>query len=344
MNFDIVNPLEIPNWDDLVLATGKASIFHSSAWARVLHESYGYKPVYFTSFDGGNLVSLLPLMEIDSWLTGRRAVSLPFSDYCDPVIPEGGIYPELLGKVIDQGRKANWKYIEWRSQKYVEKGTVPCASFFGHRLSLTKDLDELLRRLKSNTRRNIKTSIRTGVDVRMANSPEGMRSFFDLHVQTRRRHGLPPQPFAFFEKTVVNLIQRDLGSVALATYQNRIVAGMVFLHFGSEAVYKYGASDPRYLHVRPNNAIMWKAIKKYKERGVKELCFGRTAPWQEGLLQFKRGWGAAERRVEYYRYDLKREKFIEDWIQVNGFHNRVFRRCPISVLKLAGQFLYKHIG
>jgi len=35
MPLQIVNPLEIDNWDDLVLATGKASFFHSSGWAIV---------------------------------------------------------------------------------------------------------------------------------------------------------------------------------------------------------------------------------------------------------------------------------------------------------------------
>jgi hypothetical protein len=59
MNLQILNPLEIADWDFLVLDTGKASFFHSSSWARVLHDSYGYKPLYFTTFENGNLVSAL---------------------------------------------------------------------------------------------------------------------------------------------------------------------------------------------------------------------------------------------------------------------------------------------
>jgi len=344
MDFDIVNPLEIPDWDDLVLATGKASFFHSAAWARVLHESYGYKPLYFASFENGKMTSLMPFMEVNSWVTGKRAVSLPFSDYCELVVPEEKLYRELFGKVSDWGRKDRWKYVEWRSQKYLEKGTVPCATFFGHKLSLTKDQEELYMGLKSNTRRNIKTSVREGVDVRSVNSLMGIKAFYRLHVQTRKRHGLPPQPFGFFEKVLQHVIQKDLGSIALATHGNRIVAGMVFFCFGHEVIFKYGASDPAWLHLRPNNAIMWKAIRDYKGRGVSEFCFGRTAPSNRGLLQFKGGWGATKRVLEYYRYDLRREKFIEDWVKVNGLHNRVFRRCPTALLKLAASFIYKHIG
>jgi hypothetical protein len=63
MALQVINPLDIPDWDDLVLATGEASVFHSAGWARALHETYGYKPVYFTAFENGKIFSLMPFME-----------------------------------------------------------------------------------------------------------------------------------------------------------------------------------------------------------------------------------------------------------------------------------------
>src|SRR3990172_8371413 len=82
----VINPLDYPEWDKLLLSTRDYSFFHSSAWARVLHESYGYRPLYFTSIDNGILLSVIPIMEINSIFTGKRAVSLPFTDYCEPII------------------------------------------------------------------------------------------------------------------------------------------------------------------------------------------------------------------------------------------------------------------
>jgi hypothetical protein len=57
----IVNPIEYPNWDDLLLTNDQSTFFHTSAWARVLHESYKYKPLYFTSIDNGKLSALIPV-------------------------------------------------------------------------------------------------------------------------------------------------------------------------------------------------------------------------------------------------------------------------------------------
>ena len=43
-------------------------------------------------------VPLLPLMEVDSWLTGRRGISLPFTDECEPLYPDAESFKNLLQK------------------------------------------------------------------------------------------------------------------------------------------------------------------------------------------------------------------------------------------------------
>src|SRR4030065_2740482 len=119
----VINPLDYPEWDKLVLSTRGYSFFHSAAWARVLNESYGYKPLYLTLIDDGRLLSLIPCMEIKSILTGKRAVSLPFTDYCEPIFSpllenegEGFETPlsMILNAIISYGKEASWKSIELR--------------------------------------------------------------------------------------------------------------------------------------------------------------------------------------------------------------------------------------
>ncbi len=74
MNIDheSINPIEYPGWDDLLLSQPDYSFFHSSHWARVLHDSYGYKPCYFSIIDNQKLSACIPVMEIKSVLTGTR--------------------------------------------------------------------------------------------------------------------------------------------------------------------------------------------------------------------------------------------------------------------------------
>src|SRR4030042_6484226 len=114
MNLDIIDPTLLPAWDDLLLSTPGHSFFHSSAWAKVLKESYGYPPLYFATIKNGQFSALVPVMEVNSFLTGKRGVSLPFTDYCEAIVDEGISFKDLFDHIIDYGKNRGWKYIALR--------------------------------------------------------------------------------------------------------------------------------------------------------------------------------------------------------------------------------------
>jgi len=49
--------------------------------------------------------------------------------------------------------------------------------------------------------------------------------------------------------------------VVLASFDQENVAGAIYFHLGEKAVFKYGASDKKFQHLRANNLVMWEAIK-----------------------------------------------------------------------------------
>jgi hypothetical protein len=160
----VVNPLEYHGWDDLLLSQKGYSIFHSSHWARVLHDSYGYKPLYFMLTDQGRLSALVPLMEVESVLTGKRGVSLPFTDYCEPLFSGKSAFQQVMGHVIRYGKKAGWKRIELRSGNGFAPEIPSSSSYYGHKLDIAPGEGHILSKIRENTRRNIKKAMR-GVNV-----------------------------------------------------------------------------------------------------------------------------------------------------------------------------------
>lgn len=72
-----INPLIYPEWDSLVEANAGSSFFHRTAWARILHETYGHLPIYFCRFVDGRLEELLAIMEVSSPWTGCRGSRFP---------------------------------------------------------------------------------------------------------------------------------------------------------------------------------------------------------------------------------------------------------------------------
>ena len=343
MELNIINPLEYPNWDELLLTNENCSFFHSPSWARVLCESYTYKPLYFTSIANGKLSALIPIMEIKSLLTGRRGVSLPFTDYCQPIVTDKSHFQEIIDSLVAYGKKAGWKYIEWRGGEGYFQDTVHSSFYYGHTLDLTQNEQELLSSFRSSTNRNIKKAIREGVNVKISNSLESIKAFYRLNCITRKHHGLPPQPYYFFKKIYEHIISGKKGFVALASFRKRTIAGAVYFHFGSNAIYKYGASDRDFQHLRANNLVMWEAIKWYAQNGFKHFSFGRTDLDHEGLLQFKRGWGAKEETINYYKFDLTKNAFIKESSGIKTSYP-LLKIMPLPLLKLAGRLLYRHVG
>jgi hypothetical protein len=310
----------------------------------VLHESYGYKPLYFASFENGKLSCLMPFMEINSWLTGRRGVSLPFTDFCDSIAPDAKCFQDAVEEIKEYGRKESWKTIEWRGNGGYFAEASTCSSYYSHTLEPSGSEEQIFSGFKSNTRRNINKAVKEGVSVEVGGTLETVKSYYRLHCITRRDHGLPPQPFSFFKKIYEHVIAAGNGFTVLAFLKDFCVAGAVYLHFGKAAVYKFGASNKKFQHLRPNNLVMWEAIRECVKRGFRSFSFGRTEPDNEGLLQFKRGWNPEEEQVSYYKYDLKKNSFQTESIGVKGFYNQIFNITPIPVLRLVGTAMYKHLG
>jgi len=308
----IINPLEQANWDNKLFSHEDYSFFHTATWAHIIHSSYGYKPLYFTIHHENRSTAMIPFMEVNSPLTGKRGVSLPFTDYCEPVVSNNDQFAELFSHIGNYGKKNGWKYMEMRGgQKFFDQHE-PSEYYWGHTLDLTKGIKNISSNLRDSTKRNIKKAEKGDVIIEITNSLNAINEFCRLNSLTRREHGLPPQPYYFFKAVYDNIISKHVGFVSLAKYKGTAIAGNVYFQHGKNVIFKYGASDKIYHHLRPNNLVMWEAIKWCCEKGYKNLCFGKTEPDHDGLRQFKMGWGTKEHIIKYYKYDLRINSFVKN--------------------------------
>jgi hypothetical protein len=118
----------------------------------------------------------------------------------------------------------------------------------------------------------------------------------------------------------------------------------VFFHFGKQALFKFGASDLAFQALRPNNLLMWEAIKWHARGGLAVMDFGRTSLAAEGLRRFKLGFGAREDRVAYCRYHFARKSFVTTQDRAESRLGSVFRHLPLPALRFLGKVLYPHMS
>ena len=338
-----VDPRLDGTWDLLVLKHPEHTFFHSTAWAQVLCLSYGHKPFYLQVYERGELVALLPLLEVNSRFTGRRGVCLPFSDACGPLIFGESVSPLFHSKLVEMARARRWEYVEIRGTAGMEDGHLDNRTFYVHELDLKPGLDQLLRGFDASVRRALRKAGRSELTVQISDTRQSLARFFGLHMKTRRRHGVPPQSKDFFSHIHEAVLKPGLGFVVQACRDSRPIAAAVFFNFGRGAVYKFAASEESQHQLRGNNLVMWEGIKELVNRGAERLHFGRTSCENHGLRRYKRAWASKEESVSYLRLDLPSER----WTSVDGcghsLHEHVFRRMPLAVNRLAGAMLYPHL-
>lgn len=340
-----VDPLtNSSEWDKLVLAHPEGTIFHSSAWAKVLNKTYGHRPFYLHLSSAAGLAGLIPLMEIRSVITGRRGVCLPFSDSCAPLGFDVHGSNMAQEQTLRIARERRWKYFELRGgDELMPARSHPAATFYGHWLSLTPQEEDLWSRVSASVRRGIRKAVKSGLKMEIAADRESILEFFKLHGKTRRRHGLPPQPLSFFSSIYEEVIKAGYGFVVLARKESRVISAAVFFKFGSNALYKFGASDEAFQEFRGNNLTMWEGIKSLTQLGCDRLHLGRTSVDNEGLRHFKMGWGTTEEKLNYFVYDLADQNWRKEGRPGNVFHQRIFGNMPLSLNRLAGALVYPHL-
>ncbi len=234
--------------------------------------------------------------------------------------------------------------MECRAGSHSWQGATPSVSFWGHAIDLTAGPEAVFKAFRGAARRGVRKAETAAVSVRFESDQEGMRTFYRLHCQTRVRHGLPPQPFRFFGNIARHVLACGLGFVAVARCGQTPIAAAVFFHFGGEAVFKFGASDYGFQHLRPNNLVMWEAIRRCAAAGCTRLHLGRTSISNDGLRRFKVGFGAHEEKIHYYQYDLRKDAFVGAHDRAETWVNNLFRLLPLPLLRLAGQALYPHLS
>jgi len=114
-----IAPLSDSRWEVLISTHPQASVFHSTKWLRSLQTAYGYEPAVITTCSRGTaLTNGLVFCRVKSWLTGRRLVSLPFSDHCEPLASNLVEMDDLLGAMRQNVEAGKWKYVEIRPTSY----------------------------------------------------------------------------------------------------------------------------------------------------------------------------------------------------------------------------------
>ena len=348
----IIDPVTDARWDAYIARADGGSVFHHSAWKRVIEKTYRARPLYLAACNGaGDIGCGMPFFLTSGMLTGKALVSLPFSDYCDVLTHDAGEFRALWESALDWGREKGARYVEIRARDRAGIDFAPYAleksrTYLNHFLEIRNDVEFMEKKvIEKSYKYDIRQAVKNGVTVKAAESEPEMRRYYGLYLMTRKRHGLPPTPYAFFRNVWEVLSPAKMVHLFLAYWQGRPIAGIIFLRHNGCLYALSASSDGAFLDKKPNHLLWWRGIQLAFELGLTGFDFGRTSPDNKGLRFFKTRWGAGEIGINHYRFAMgggnggsgRSRALLEKALP------RFLKVLPSGVLKLIGNITYRYM-
>ncbi len=344
-NIRVVDPLADSRWDELVAKHPKASPFHKRGWLRALQLTYGYDPFVVTSAAPGKpMKDGMVFCRVSSWVTGARAVSLPFADHCEPLASSAGEVAGFSEWLQAEREFQRWKYVEFRSLglfEQVSSGPQPSSSYCFHELDIQPSVEDIFRRMHRDCiQRKIRRAERERLAYEVGRSSELLDAFYRLLLITRRRLGILPQPLSWF-RNLFECMGDDL-QIRVARKDGRPIASVLTLSHRRSVVYKYGCSDDRFHNLGGMPFLFWRLIEESKAWGAERIDFGRSDLQGKGLITFKDRLGASKHTLTYYRYPSCKKRAAKKWYLETA--RKIASLLPDAICGTAGRILYRHVG
>jgi len=181
-------------------------------------------------------------------------------------------------------------------------------------LDLRQGSEALFRQLDKKRRNCIRSAMRREVEVFEARRERDVEDFYEVYSAwfrtTRKKIEGPKLSFAFFQ---ARFRHRENIRMFLARHSGKVVAGITLRFFpGGLVEYANNSSLDNCLHLRPNDLLLWHAIKWACSEGFAQFSLGAAH-------RFLREFGGALTPIYRYRLDrtlLRRhdlEEKLTDW-------------------------------
>lgn len=331
-------PDGLPTWRAALTRLPGATFYHCEPWIETLRGAYLIDFEVATLHREGELRAAAVFAR-SKGLFSTRLVSLPFSDCGEPLAIDDEARAEFLRALVSSNPGTS---IEVRGVAGPEPWkNVDC---FGHwTLDLNRPFNEIKTGLSRTVRGGIKRGLKENVEIDRGTSAAYVSRFFDLQLKTRRRLGVPPQPFKFFATVHEKFAAASDIEVWFATFEGRDHAGLVLLRSGDQLCYKWGARVEDG-HPSANHLLVASMIEAHAGK-ARSIDFGRCDMRNQGLVRAKADLGCVLRRLPYAFFPKAPRNISSEVLSgPTKVLSEVWKRLPLPVTRVLGGVLYRYMA
>ncbi|QXE90236.1 lipid II:glycine glycyltransferase FemX [Geomonas subterranea] len=349
----IIDPLRNHRWDRFVQQHPYGWITHLSGWKRVLDHAFPHMTGYYLALkdSAGGFRGALPVYAVESWLTGRRLVSIPFATLCDPLVTDAADMELLSEAVLRLAQRLGISRVEIRTAAAAhllnrDRFHADCVRKH-HFLPLCPDPELVRQRFhRSCVRQRIARAERSDLHLIRGKRESDVMEFYLLHCGTRKRKGLPPHPYLLVKALWQTFAQQGLVELLLCRKGEETVAGLLLFKYKGRVSIEYSAVNALHNDSSPVHFLFWNAIKEACLTGYRVLDFGQTSVRNTSLMEFKSHWGAEVSDLPHFIYpnDPANSCAAGEESMAEKLLHFVCNKAPDTALSYLGDFCYRHLG
>jgi len=326
-------------WDRYVLGHAQGSPFHLNAWRKSIEETFSYESKHVVAETAGSITGVLPLFLVENFLVRKVLISSPFSVYGGILADSAEVREAIHNYVTALAKSLRVEYVELRNA-YTEQcvGFANVPRYITFTQDIGPDEEAILESIPRKTRRMVRKSLQQGLESRR--QATNFLAFEDLYSKNLRKLGTPSFPSKHFARLIANF--GSMVEVYEVLHKDKVIAACMTFYFRDRVLPYYGASDPDYNSLAPNNFMYFDLMRWAGQNGYRVFDFGRSKK-VSGSYDFKSHWGMQERDLPYEML-LGRRKSLPNYSPANpGFRLpiKVWQHLPLQFTRSVGPVLLR---
>jgi FemAB-related protein (PEP-CTERM system-associated) len=285
MDIHKLKPEDRSRWDEYVAGNPTATIFHMAGWKSIMEGVFGLRTQFIYATEAGEMMGVLPLVEIKSRVFGHHFTSLPTA-ICSQ---SGAAAQELAEFAKNLVIKTNARYILLRDSYHdwpldgFGTSDEHCASV----IELPENLEDYYAALDKNRRRQIRLGEKHGLIHSYDNGL--LTSFYPVYLRAMRERGTPPFNFRFFSE-VFEKFSNQFQLILVSTGESPISGGIVGNHRETTFCTWSGILS-QYYKIYVSQTLFYNTIQYAHRRGSHRIDLGRSMRGS-GAHAYKKAWNS----------------------------------------------------
>jgi serine/alanine adding enzyme len=337
---------ELLVWDHYVESKQNSSIYHFSAFKKVIERSFRHNTVYLAAFSkSGELCGVLPAVELKSRLFGHFLVSMPYFTYGAVLADSDSVNDALYKTLFEETKALGAGHVEMRAttvQRVLQKEMPAKLSKVSMVRSLPESIDQLWDDIGTKVRAQIKKAQRFDLTIKFGKQ-DLLDDFYNVFAENMRDLGTPVYSKQFFKELMSSSINKNF-DIGVVYFEGKPVSTCFLMQHKGMMEIPWASALNAVNHMNVNMYMYWEILQFAIKCQNDFFDFGRSSK-DAGTYRFKKQWGAEPKQLYWY-YWLPNGGELPELNPNNPKYKlliAVWQKLPVWLTKLIGPPVVKYL-